>query len=187
MESRFSLCALAALLLTLSSPSFAKTLAKESLYQVRSTWTDEAGKKVKLSDFSGAPVVVAMVYTKCKYTCPLILTKLKSIEKALEEKAGARFVLISFDQKNDTPALLKAFMEEKQLGSPRWKLLAGKNSGSIREIAALLDTAYKEEKNGEFSHSNVITLLDRDGVKAAQLNGLAADPSELVKKAKALP
>jgi len=187
MESRFSLRALIVTLMVLGTPAFGTKQAKDSLYQVRSTWTDSSGKKLKLSELAGGPVVVAMVYTKCKYTCPLILTKLKSIEKALAEKPATKYVLISFDYKNDTPAVMKAFMEEKQLDASRWKVLAGQSSGSIREMAALLDTAYKEEKDGEFSHSNVITLLDQEGVKIAQVNGLAADHSALVAAAKALP
>lgn len=192
MESRLSLRSLIVLAALAIAPAHAGEAAKpklprESLYQVSSKWIDASGEARPLSHLRGSPAVVAMMYPRCKYTCPLIISKLKKIEKDLASKPGVKFVLISFDVKNDTPASFKKFLEEKELDPARWKLLGGKTTGAVREIAALLDTSYKLEKDGEFSHSNVISLLDADGVKRASLNGLNADHSGLVKAAQELP
>ena len=77
----------------------------------------------------------------------------------------------------------RAFLKEKGLDSQRWKMLAGENASAVRELAAVLEVNFKAEKNGDFSHSNVIALLDSDGRKRASLNGLAADIKSLVSAA----
>lgn len=186
MELRFSLRSLIPVLL-FSVSALAAGVPTNSLYQTRSAWVDPSGKALKLEELRGQPVVITMVYTRCQFTCPLIVKKLKDIEKSLAEKPGLRFVMVSFDQKNDTPAALRKFMEDKELDPKKWVVLAGKTSGSIRELAALLDISYKQEKNGEYSHSNVITLLDKDGVKRASVNGISADHAPLTKAALELP
>ncbi len=188
MESRFSLRSLSLLLpLLFCAPATAAAPAKDSLYQTKSQWVDPSGKTMKLEELRGKPVVITMVYTRCQYTCPLIVKKLKDIEKTLADKPDLRFVMVSFDHKNDTPAVLRKFMEEKELDAKKWTVIAGKTSGSVRELAALLDISYKQEKNGEYSHSNVVALLDKEGVKRASVNGISADHAPLAKVARELP
>lgn len=186
MESRISLRSLVASLLLFSSAAWAWEPSKESLYQTSSRWNTSKGDKIQLRELAGKPVLITMVYTKCKYTCPMTVAKLKTIEKALGENTDIRFVLVSFDPKNDTSAELARFVEEKRLDTNRWTVVSGTSSGSVRELAALLDISYKLEKSGEYSHSNVITLLDKEGVKRATLNGIAADHTNLVKSVKEL-
>lgn len=191
MESRFSLRKIAiafslALALLAAAPlSAGAQEAINSVYQLNGKWKDAEGKEINLGDeLKGNPVVVSMAYTKCTYTCPLIVKKLKEIEAALGKNPKLRILLISFDTKNETPATMAAFMKEKGLDPGRWKMVTGKTSGSVREMAALLEVNYKEEANGHFSHSNVITLLDKDGVIRASLKGIAADHAPLVREAK---
>ena len=164
----------------------ASPLPTDSLFQTSYRGVNASGNEFQLKDLRGKPALVTMVYTKCQYTCPMIVTKLKTIEKAIAGNPDLTIVLVSFDQKNDTPQTLKNFMREEGLDERRWIVLAGKNSGSIRELAALLDISYKVEKNGDYSHSNVIALLDKDGVKILSLNGIAADHAPLVKAARDL-
>jgi protein SCO1/2 len=191
MESRLSLRKVAftlslALAVGLVAPLLAEAAeAQNSVYQLNGKWKNAEGKEISLGEeFRGNPVVVTMAYTKCTYTCPLIVKKLKEIESALGKNPKVRFLLISFDTKNETPETMAAFMKEKDLDPTRWKMVTGKTSGSVREMAALLEINYKEEANGHFSHSNVISLLDKEGVIRASLKGIAADHAPLVKEAK---
>ena len=50
----------------------------------------------------------------------------------------------------------------------------------MRELAAALGIVYSRDKDGEFSHSNIISLLDREGVLQTQVPGLVESHSELV-------
>lgn len=65
----------------------------------------------------------------------------------------------------------------------RWSLLTGKND-DILEIAALLGFKFRKDANGDFSHTNMITLLNEKGEIAFQLVGLNQGLKEFLKKYK---
>ena len=50
----------------------------------------------------------------------------------------------------------------------------------VLELAALLGVKYKEDSNGQFAHSNVITVLNAKGEIVHQQIGLNEDISETV-------
>lgn len=154
-------------------------LAGSSIYQSGSEWTDMDGKRVRLRSLRGRPVALAMVYTHCTTACPLILANLQLIESTLSPEARERvwFVLASFDTERDRPAVLKKFAAAHELEPSRWRLLHG-DRGAVRELAMMLGVRYKQKAGGDFDHSNVITILDRDGVVRHQQVGLGAAPTE---------
>ncbi|HEX8311086.1 MAG TPA: hypothetical protein VF614_07205, partial [Chthoniobacteraceae bacterium] len=67
----------------------------------------------------------------------------------------------------------------RQLARQRWTLLRG-GPDDVRELAALLGVNYAEDSRGQFSHTNVITLLNADGEIAFRHVGLKQDPASLV-------
>jgi len=60
-----------------------------------------------------------------------------------------------------------------------WVLLHGDEEG-IRDLAMVLNVKYKKQPDGSFTHSNMITMLDRNGVIRAQSEGLGADPAPIL-------
>jgi protein SCO1/2 len=159
----------------------------KSIYLLDSIWTSDADKKVKLGVLRGRPQVVAMFFASCQYTCPLTVSDLRRIEAALPEnvRANTGFTLISFDSKRDTPAALRAYRERQQLGRKNWTLLRGEPD-DVREIAALLGVVYKQDADGNFAHSNLITVLNAEGEIVFQQPGLNLPPDEIVTKLKSL-
>lgn len=157
-------------------------LNDESIYNLNSELLDENGKKVKLESMRGQPVVISMAYTSCAYTCPLILAQMQQIEKKLAEngKKQVRFVLVSFDPEKDTPEVLKAYAKKKQL-SGQWSLLTAKNDKAPREIASVLGIKYSKVEGGDYDHSFIITVLDKEGVPRGRQVGASADPKDLIK------
>lgn len=164
-----------------------KPIAGESIFNLESQWTNQDGAGVSLRTLRGKPAVLAMVYTSCEHACPLIVEDIKRIEKALLEKTQTpfSFLLFSFDPARDTPEKLKAFATARKLDPKRWTLFQG-NAKSVRELAAVLGVRYKKDDAGDFDHSNVITLIDADGMIRHQQIGLNQDPTELLEKAVSL-
>jgi len=154
-------------------------LSGSSIYQSGSEWTDMDGKRVRLRSLRGRPVALAMVYTHCTTACPLILANLQLIESTMSPEARERvwFVLASFDTERDRPAVLKKFAAAHELEPARWRLFHG-DRAAVRELAMMLGVRYKQKPDGDFDHSNVITILDRDGVVRHQQVGLGAAPTE---------
>lgn len=190
MESRFSLRKIVLFAMLVLAPltgSAADPMPGDSIYQLKGAWKTAEGKESSLeNELRGGPVVITMAYTRCAYTCPLIVKKLKEIDTALGHDPKVRFLIVSFDTKRENLASMSAFMKEKKIDLPRWQMATGKTAGQVRELAALLEVSYKEDAKGEFSHSNVITLLDKEGRVASAVKGIAADHGPLVKAAEKL-
>ena len=162
-------------------------LKGESIYQVHSQWTTQDTKDVRLVTLRGHPVILAMVYTSCQAACPLIVADLKRIESNLsdKERAEVRFALFSLDTTKDTPSQLRLYAKAHSLDLTTWTLFHG-SQRAVRELAAVLGIRYKQITNGDFDHSNVITVLDRDGVIQHQQVGLRQDPKDTLQKLSAL-
>lgn len=153
----------------------------KSLYQLDAKWTNDAGASVQLASFRGRPVVLAMFFASCEYACPVIVNDMKRLGDLLPAatRAQTQFVLVSFDTARDTPAALAAYRERMQLGSS-WTLLRG-DAPDVQELAMLLGVKFKQDARGQFSHSNVITILNPEGEIAHQRAGLMGDVSEAAK------
>lgn len=147
-----------------------------SLHQLESEWTSDTGRRLRLGVLHGRPLLVAMFFTTCEYACPVLVHDLQRIEAALppEQRREVDFLLVSLDPERDTPAALRAYRAAKGLGKEHWTLLTG-GAEDVRELAALLGVNYRPDARGQLAHSNLITLLDRDGEVAYRLAGLNQD------------
>ncbi len=165
-----------------------KPVADTSIYQLESKWTSDVGSEVKLSVLHGRPQVVAMFFASCEYACPVIVENLREIERKLPEDLRGKvdFLLVSFDVERDTAAVLHAYREKQALSLKNWTLLRG-GEDDVRELSALLGVNYKKDGRGQFSHSNIISVLDAGGVVAFQQNGLNKDAAETIAALRKLP
>ena len=152
----------------------------KSLYQVESKWTTDTGKEIKLGALAGRPQVVLMFFSRCTAACPILANDLRRIEAALTptERASVSFTLVSFDSNRDTPVALSEYRKAWSLPE-NWSLLNG-DSDDVLELAALLGVQFKREADGQFVHSNVITLLNSNGEIVFQKSGLDSDLQEMI-------
>jgi protein SCO1/2 len=175
-----------------NSPCCAKSLKPAaplpdaSLYQIDSTWLTDKADSIKLSSFAGHPHVITMFFSNCTYACPILANDMKKIEAALpaELRSSITFSLISFDSERDTPATLAKFRKSRAIPES-WTLLTSRPD-DILEVALLLGIKFKKEPSNQFSHSNVITVLDAKGQIMFQQNGLTNDPAEIASTLKRL-
>ena len=152
-----------------------------SILDLASTWRDQTGAERTLAELRGGVRVVALVYTSCRATCPLIVADLKRIEASLPaaRRADVQFVLVSLDPARDTPGRLAEWAASTRLDPARWMLLAGSDD-AVRELAATLDVRYQRQADGEMAHTNAITVLDAAGAIAHQQAGLGDPAGETV-------
>lgn len=156
----------------------AAPLSARSLYQHDAVWTNDAGEGFALATLRGRPVVLTMFFASCGYACPVLVSDMQRLRELLpaEVRDEARFVLVSFDTERDTPEALRAFRERSALNDA-WVLLRG-DEAAVQELAMLLGIKFKRDANGQFSHSNLLTILDGEGEIAHRRNGLMGDVSE---------
>ena len=162
-------------------PEAGTPLPDASVYQLDAAWTDQTGAARKLASFRGHVTIVAMVFTHCAYVCPRLTADAKGLIAALpEQQRGAvRGLLVSFDTARDNPERLRVWAGEQGLDLQQWTLLHG-DEGAVRELAAVLGVNYQQAPNGDFAHSNLITVLDREGRIAHRIAGLQVDVAPAV-------
>lgn len=162
--------------------------SEPSLFEGLSHWKTTANQTVTLSEVKGSWALISMVYTSCAHSCPMTIAKMQKIEKILTQKAESdpdkaissasgislKMVLASFDREGDTPIKLKKFQKSRGLDPANWVLLSPVKEEDARELAVLLGVNYRAIRKGEFTHSNVIALLDPDGHVVARLDHLSA-------------
>jgi protein SCO1/2 len=166
-----------------SAERAAGPLTDKSLYQLDSTWTNDNGLPVKLSALCGRPQLVCMFFAHCQYACPLLVQQMKQIEAALPEnlRTNVGFVLVSFDTERDTPDALHQYRLQHDLAAERWTLLHGSND-DVLELAALLGVKFKKDAQGQFMHSNVLTILNSQGEITFQETGLNPSTERMAEK-----
>jgi protein SCO1/2 len=155
----------------------ATPLRADSLYQIEVGFTNDRGEPFELADLRGEPVVLTMFFASCGHACPMLERAMHELRAGLPEGAPVpQLVLVSFDVERDTPEALARHREARQLDE-RWELLHGDDE-AVSELAALLSIKYQQDATGGFAHSNVITLLDDEGVMVHQRWGLMGGMDE---------
>ena len=160
----------------------AATMPGESVYQLPMKLTLQDGRQRSLAALRGQPLLVTMFYTTCQGVCPLMAFTLRRTMAALPEaeRARMRVLMVSFDPARDSPEALRGFAELNSLKGPAW-LLARTPESDVRELAAVLGIRYRQLPGGMFSHSTIITLLDKDGLIRARTATLQETDPALVK------
>ncbi|MFS1522820.1 SCO family protein [Microbulbifer sp. 2304DJ12-6] len=171
------------LILPLSSTCSFAELPDDSVYHAESEWRDQNNNEITISALQGKVQVIAFVYTYCQHSCPVILSKLRNIEKKISSSdiTAVQFTLVSLDPERDSPELLKRYMQEHDLDECRWVMLNG-NPDDVIEFSALLGVRYRPMNNDkkDIAHSNMITVLDKQGKINYQMKGLNEGPEETV-------
>jgi protein SCO1 len=156
----------------------------QSLYQLESVWTTDRNETVKLVDLRGRYTILSLILTRCSGTCPLLVKQLQVFGASLppDIRNRTRFVAITIDPA-DTSAMLLQYRREMRLDERQWILLRG-DPGAVRELAAVLGFNYAptddQTDSPQFSHSNLLTVLNPRGEIIHQQQGSGSNLGELI-------
>jgi len=153
-----------------------------SIFLLDSKWQNQDGKELHLKDLKGKNLVVVMIFTSCRTACPILVADMKKVHTKIEKNKldDTSLVLISIDPTNDTPEVLKKFAADRNMDSAPWIFLRS-DEEATREFANVLAVKYKKISPIEFSHSNIISVFDRNGELVSQEEGSGIN-SEAVAK-----
>ncbi|QED38127.1 SCO family protein [Antarcticibacterium arcticum] len=152
-----------------------------SIYNLPATWTTQHNKNIELKDLQGHVLVMVMIYTSCTAACPRLVADMRNIEKQMPQKdlGKLKFIMVSIDPETDTPQRLKNFSVENKMENDHWLFLRG-TPEDTREFATVLAVSYKQISPIDFSHSNIISVFDKEGVMVHQQEGLGVDNVETI-------
>jgi protein SCO1/2 len=158
----------------------ATPLPGASIYNTTASFSDQDGKPLELASLRGSAVLATMFYASCTSVCPMLISQLARIDRALapETRARTQLLLVTLDPARDSTEKLQDVAKRHGIDDPRWHLVRT-DEDSVREIAALLGIRYSLLPDGEISHSPVIALLDRDGALVTRMENAGGDPAEL--------
>ena len=163
----------------------AATIPAESIFMLTDTFRTQQNKNFILASLAGKPTVLGMVFTNCGYACPRLTSDMKNIaEKLKGNRQKVNFVLVSFDSDRDTPPQLRKFARQMELDS-NWILLHGSDE-TVRTLSVLLNVQFEKDAEGNFSHSNIISVLDKNGLLKFRKEGLEVDHAETLVKINSL-
>src|SRR5690554_959275 len=154
------------------------TFSDMSIFNLPSNWTTQDGEEIELKDLQGKVVAMVMIYTSCQAACPRLVADMRNIDQQVPETLDdqVQYVFVSIDPEVDTPERMGAFAKENQMEDDRWLFLRGSEEDT-REFAAVLAVGYRRISPIDFSHSNIISVFNRDGVLQYQREGLGTDDS----------
>jgi protein SCO1/2 len=159
-------------------------LSDRSLYQLESVWTTDRNETLELVALRGRYIILSLIFTRCSGTCPLLVKQLQVFGASLppDIRNRTRFVAITIDPA-DTSDMLLQYRREMRLDEQQWLLLRGE-PGAVRELAAVLGFNYVptdgQADNPQFSHSNMLTLLNPRGEIIHQQQGSDSNLRDLI-------
>lgn len=159
-----------------------KDSANSSIFLLDSKWQNQDAEELQLKDLKGKNLVMVMIFTSCRTACPILVGDMKKIHAKIEKNQlkDTSLVLISIDPTNDTPEVLKKFAAERNMDSEPWIFLRS-DEESTREFANVLAVKYKKISPIEFSHSNIISVFNRNGELVSQEEGSGINSDAVAK------
>ncbi len=142
--------------------------------------TDQDGRVVKESDFSGKVWVADLIFTRCAGQCLVMSDHMKRLQAALGENLPVKLVSLTTDPDFDTAAVLKKYGDRFGAQDSRWVFLTGSKQAIRRLAVDDLKLTMIPKKEGEqesandlFLHSEKFVLVDRHGQIRGYFDGQA--------------
>ena len=149
---------------------------------------DQSGKIRDLNTIRGdRALAVTFIYTKCPIPtfCPAMDRQFAEAQalikkRGLAEKAG--LLSVSFDPKNDTPAVLTQHAKTLGADPDVWAFVTGERDEIDRFASSMLLTLVRGEAPNpdEIGHTLRTTIVDKHGRIAKSYSGADWTPAELV-------
>ena len=128
---------------------------------------DQEGRTFSEASLDGKVWVAAFMFTRCPTVCPEMVRRMRAIQaQAKQREVPLELVSFSVDPENDTPEVLKAYMQAQALDTSNWRFLTG-DSAVIRATAergfkiGVEGTPKAGAEHFGITHGTHLVLLDK--------------------------
>jgi protein SCO1 len=139
------------------------------------TLTDQAGRRVSLSEFRGKVVALTFGYSRCPNPeyCYRLSNNLRQVARRFHARTGRDLVLITIaiDPEFDHGEALTQYANRYHANPQVWHFLTG-SVPEIRQVAAMFGMDFWET-GGLLTHTLHTVVIGRDGRLAANVEGNA--------------
>lgn len=144
-------------------------------------FTDQSGKKFGSEDLKGKIYVAEFFFTSCPTICPVLAKSLKEVLDAYKTVPEFHIVSITLDPETDSVKQLAEYAERNQIKADKWHLLTGPKEDIYNLINEKGFLLLKPEPNADpyqFKHTEMLTLVDKEGHIRGQYDGTKKEEIE---------
>ena len=149
------------------------------------TFVNHSGRKVRLSDYRGKPLVIDMIYTHCPFVCATKTRNLEALKLSRDALGADSFgvLTIGFDTENDTPEAMDDYGKRMDVKLPNWEFVSA-DAATIKKLSKDLGFVFFPSPVGGFNHITQTTFIDGKGKVYQQIYGEEFDNKTLLEPLK---
>jgi len=151
--------------------------------------TDQEGRPFTQEAFQNKVTLINFIFTNCPTVCPLLTQKMKKISQKISDEQ-VRFLTISVDPENDTPAVMKRYGNKFKVDWNRWTFLTGPLDEISKAVIQGFKIAMVKETSPdllEITHGEYFVLVDSKGmIRSYQMIESPADETLILSHIKNL-
>lgn|SRR5699024_2285394 len=140
-------------------------------------FTSQDNKRSSLKEFDNKWWIANFMYTNCTFVCPTTMPNLSNVQNNLQElDLDIQIISFSVDPSNDSPKILREYIEEYQVNTNNWSFLTGYSFEDIQKLSEdFFDTVLEGggPTENEFVHSTNFFLVSPKGEVIEKYNGLS--------------
>jgi protein SCO1/2 len=151
------------------------------------TLTATDGRKLRLSEYRGKPLVISLIYTSCYHICPTTTQHLAKVARIARGALGPEsfnVLTIGFDTPKDTPVAMRQFSRDQGIDIPGWLFLSA-DASAMQGLTKDLGFISYPAPHG-FDHLIQATVIDAQGKIYRQVYGMTFETPLLVEPLKEL-
>ncbi|HLK68737.1 MAG TPA: SCO family protein [Bryobacteraceae bacterium] len=137
------------------------------------TLTDQANRRVSLSQFAGKVVAVTFIYTSCPLPnfCFRMSNNFGRLSKRFADRMGRDLILLSItiDPAHDQPKVLASYAATWKANADTWHFLTG-TVDEVKAVARKLGLNFWQEE-GQLTHALHTLVIGRSGTLEADFEG----------------
>ncbi|MBT8270842.1 MAG: SCO family protein [Flavobacteriaceae bacterium] len=124
-------------------------------------------------NFKGKVYVVEFFFTTCPSICPIMNRRMVEIQDEFFGNPNFGIASFTITPDIDTPEVLKAYAERYGVSHPNWHFLTGEKSDILKlsNEGFNLYAASTMDEDGDFSHSGLFALIDKNGEIRSRYDG----------------
>jgi protein SCO1/2 len=151
--------------------------------------TDQDGRPIALTDFSGSVSAITFIYTRCPLPqfCPLMDRRFAEVQKLVAAdpmlRGKVKLLSVSFDPRNDRADTLLAHAKKLDADPAVWRF-ATADEQIVDRFAAEFGVNVIREKDGTITHNLRTAVIDPTGHVAWIVDNNAWSADELVQALK---
>lgn len=122
---------------------------------------DQDGQVFDGEAMEGKLWVTAFVFTHCRATCPRLMAQMRKLQGRVSNIPSAQFLSVSVDPRNDTPEVIKAYMQSNGFDETNWRFVTGNEKALEDFVVGGFKVGYGQTQwSTELTHSNSFALVD---------------------------